>query len=138
MTDEKAEIIRLGQDQAAAVSSGDLAKWTMTLADDIVVQPPDHSEVSGRAAVVAWAKEAYFDPFKMQLDFRFDEIEVLGTWAFGRGRFTVALTPSQVGRAMQEATGKFLNIFRRDSSGSWKYARAGFSFDPPPRGRASI
>ncbi len=36
-----------------------------------------------------------------------------------------------------QATGKFMNIFRRDSSGSWKYARAGFSFDAPLAAAAS-
>lgn len=130
MADEKAAITSVGQEYAAAVSSGDLNKWTATLTDDVVFQPPDHPQVSGRTAVVAWAKESFFDPFKMKLDFTFDEIEIWGTLAFARGRFTLALSPRQSGNAIQ-ASGKFMNIFRRDPSGSWKYARAGFNFDAP-------
>jgi ketosteroid isomerase-like protein len=130
MADEKSEITKVGQEYAVAASSGDLSRWASTLSDDVVFQPPDHPQVNGRTAVVAWAKAAFFEPFKMQLDFSFDEIEVLGTWAFARGLFTLSLTPRQGGSSTQTA-GKFMNIFKRDSSGSWKYSRAGFSFDAP-------
>ncbi len=98
MANEKDEIIKLGQEYAAAVSSGDVGKWAATLSDDIVFQPPDHPQVSGRAAVVAWGKESFFDPFKMRLDFSFEEIEVLGTWAFGR-----AVSPSDSVHVKREA-----------------------------------
>ncbi|MBI4474813.1 MAG: DUF4440 domain-containing protein [Acidobacteria bacterium] len=135
-SNEKNEITKLVQGYAAAVTAGDVQRWAATLSDDIVFQPPDQPQVSGKAAVVAWGKESFFDPFKMRLEFSFDEMELFGSSAFARGRFTLELTPRQAGGATQ-TTGKFMNIFRRDARGSWKYARAGFSFDAPLTATAS-
>ena len=135
-TDEKNEITKLVQEYAAAITAGDVQRWGATLSDDIVFQPPDHAQVSGKVAVLAWGTESFFDPFKMRLDMSFEEIEIFGGSAFARGRFALELTPREAGAAAQ-TTGKFMNIFRRDASGSWKYARAGFSFDAPLAATAS-
>jgi ketosteroid isomerase-like protein len=136
MADEKTEVVALVQAYAAALTSGSLDAWTATLGDDVVFQPPDQPQVSGRTEVVAWARQSFFDPFKMRLDVSFDEIEVLETFAFVRGRFTLALTPREVGSTV-ENTGKFMNTFRREPSGSWKYSCVGFNFDAPMAAPAS-
>lgn len=130
MADEKAKIAFLVEEYAAAVTSGDLDAWTATLGDDVVFQPPDQPQVSGRSAVAAWARQSFFDPFEMRLEVSFEQIEVFGTFAFARGRFTLRLTPREVGSTVQN-TGKFMNTFRRESSGSWKYSCVGFNFDAP-------
>ncbi|MDA2934014.1 DUF4440 domain-containing protein [Acidobacteria bacterium AH-259-D05] len=130
MSDERDAIDKLVQEYAETVSSGDLTSWTKVLAEDVVFQPQDLPQVIGKGAVEAWAKESWFDPFDMNLSFQSEEVEVLGSWAFGRGRFTLGLTPTGGGRSTQ-ANGKFLTIFRREPDGSWKYARTSFSFDAP-------
>ena len=130
MSDEREAINKLVQEYAETVSSGDLTSWTKVLTEDVVFQPPDLPQVSGKSAVAAWAKESWFDPFDMNLSLQFEEVEVLGSWAFGRGRFTLGLT-STGGGSSTEANGKFLNIFRREPDGSWKYAINSYSFDAP-------
>jgi len=75
-------------------------------------------------------KENLFRPFKMRLDFSFDEVEIFASSALAHGRFTLELTPSPGGSATR-TNGKFMNLFRRAADGTWKYARAGFSFDAP-------
>jgi ketosteroid isomerase-like protein len=130
VTDEVAAIMSNAEKYKIAANSGNLDMWLETCTQDIVFQPPDHPQVSGKESVAKWAKENFFDPFHMELNFEFEEIEILGTWAFSRGKFTLKLTPAGGGNETA-STGKFLNIFRRESYGSWYYARASFSFDAP-------
>jgi ketosteroid isomerase-like protein len=128
----EAAILKTATAYADAVNAGSLTRWAETLADDVVFQPPDQVQATGKNAVVAWAKESFFDLFKMKLDLQFDEVKLLESWAFALGHFKLATTPIQGGDTTH-ASGKFLSIFRRQSSGEWKYARASFSFDPTPQ-----
>jgi len=128
--DEKIAITRLAEEYSAAVTEGDVQRWAATLSDDILFQSPDQPRASGKAAVIAWGKDTFFDRFDMRLSQSFEDIEVFGNSAFAHGRFTLELTPSPGGSATR-TNGKFMNLFRRAADGTWKYARAGFSFDAP-------
>lgn len=113
-----------------AVNAGNLEAYGATLADDVVFMPPDSPVVSGKAAVVAWVKRDFIDPFKIQFQAKFNEVHVFGSLAFASGSFTLDLTPKSGGKQIQ-TTGKFMNVFRKQSDGSWKYAQAIFNFDKP-------
>jgi len=130
MSTESDAIRQVVQEYLNAFNSGDLTKWLGTLTEDIVFLPPDHPLVSGKNAVRAWAKETFFDPFRMKLDVSFDEIEVLGDTAHAYGRFTLFLSPTGGGSDI-EMVGKFIDIFRLESDGAWRYARAMFNSDKP-------
>jgi uncharacterized protein (TIGR02246 family) len=130
MSTESDAIRQVVQEYVNAINSGDLNKWLGTLTDDVVFLPPDHPLASGKNAAGAWVKESFFDPFRMKLDVSFDEIEVLGDTAHAYGRFTLLLSPTGGGSDI-EMVGKFINIFRRESDGAWRYARAMFNSDKP-------
>jgi uncharacterized protein (TIGR02246 family) len=130
MPTEPDAIRRIAQEYMGAANAGDLDKWLGTLTDDIVFLPPDHPLVSGKDAVRAWAKETFFDPFRMKLNLSFDEIEVFGDTAHAYGRFTLSLSPAGGGSDI-EMVGKFIDIFRRESDGVWRHARAIFNSDKP-------
>lgn len=130
MSTEADAIRQVVQEYLNAINSGDLTKWLGTLTEDVVFLPPDHHLVSGKNATGAWVKESFFDPFRMKLDVSVDEIEVLGDTAHAYGRFTLFLSPTGGGSDM-EMVGKFINIFRRESDGAWRYARAMFNSDKP-------
>ncbi|MCI0388332.1 MAG: SgcJ/EcaC family oxidoreductase [Acidobacteria bacterium] len=130
MSTESDAIRGIAQEYMSAINSGDLDKWLGTLTDDVVFLPPDQPLVSGKNAVREWAKETFFDPFRMKLNLSFDEIEVFGDTATTYGRCTLFLSPTGGGSAT-EMVGKFIDIFRRESDGAWRFARAMFNFDKP-------
>ena len=72
----------------------------------------------GREAVRAYY-QAIFDEYKPELDSHYEEVEVSGDLAYGRGEATVRLTPRK-GGASTVATAKYLNILQRQSDGTWK------------------
>lgn len=82
---------------------------------DVVFLQPDGPMIDSTAAR-SWL-ESY--PIIQRFDFDFDNIEGQGDLAYGRGwyRMTVEIdgSPAQV-------DGKFVDIFRRDPNGEWKYA----------------
>ena len=128
MSEDRAGIEEVIAQYADALSTGDLAAWTSTLADDVVFHAQDVREIVGQSAVAAWAKESWFDRFKIDLKFETQESEIFDSWAFARGLFSLGLIPS-AGGDVTLVNGKFLNIFRPAEDGSWRYSRASFTFD---------
>ena len=133
MAAELDAINRTVQEYTGTINSGDLNQWLGTLTDDVVCLPPDQRMVSGKKAVRPWIKKTFFDPFEMKFNFSFDELEVFGSLAFARGRYTLSLTP-KTGGSTTKIRGKFIDIFRRQSDGSWKFARIIWNSDKPATG----
>ena len=133
MSAETDAINRTAQEYMSGINSGDLNQWLGTLTDDVVCLPPDQPMVTGKKAVRPWVKKTFFDPFQMKLNFRFNELKVIESSAFGYGRFTLALAPKNGGKSTKLA-GKFIDIFRRQSDGSWKFARVIWNYDEPATG----
>ena len=133
MSAESDAIHRTVQEFASAVGAGDLEQWLGTLTDDVVFLPPDQPRIDGKDAVRLWVKENFFDPFRMMLNLRFDDLDVVGPVAYGHGRFTLPLTPKSAGSGT-EMTGKFVYLFRRLPDGGWKFARVIWNYDKPATG----
>ena len=131
VTGEKAAIISVAEKYRLAVNAGDLKMWIETLTDDVISLPPDHPRIDGKEATSKWAKEAFFDPFKMNLQLEFDEVQVLGSWAFAIGRFNLTLTSNTDGSKL-DVQGKFTDLFREDSDGTWRFATIMWNSDAPP------
>ena len=130
MSDESAAIRNVWQQYTDAVNGGDIAKYGATLTNDIVFHAPDQPPINGMASVQKWFKESWLDTTtSRKLSFKLEEIETLGAWAFARGQFTVTVTWKTGGK--QDISGNFLNVFRRQSDSSWKFARVSFNFDKP-------
>jgi ketosteroid isomerase-like protein len=57
-----------------------------------------------------------------------EEVEVHGSWAFTRGSYQSVLIPKD-GRPTIEEPGKYLEILKKDATGSWKYYRSIWNSD---------
>ncbi|MDA2923146.1 nuclear transport factor 2 family protein [Acidobacteria bacterium AH-259-L09] len=124
----------LREEYIAAANAGDVDGWLATLTDDAVFMPPNELAVAGKAAIRSWVVKSFFDPFDIQLSFSHQEVEVAGDWAFVQGRFSYSLTPKAGGEVIEES-GKFIDILKRQSDGSFKYARAIWNSDNPLPGQ---
>ena len=98
--------------------------------DDAMVLPPNAPAVTGHAAI-----EAMFKTFPPITAFELQTEEVEGTadLAYVRGRYTMTMTPP--GAPAIADSGKYLEIWRKQSDGSWKSVRDMFSSNiplPPP------
>jgi ketosteroid isomerase-like protein len=97
-------------------------------APDAVLMPPNHPAVEGRAGIQAF--------FQGLIDGGFTSIKLEttttasgGNLAYGRGRYTLALTPP--GGAPVEDVGKYVVVYRRQPSGAWQAVSDIFNSDRP-------
>ena len=114
----------------AALNNGDPESLAKTLTGDFVFMPPDAPPVTGKEAVTAAVKAAFLDPYELRLRAKFDDLQVFGSDAVARGNFSVAMAPKAGGDRI-EGIGKFINMFRKQADGSWKYAVGMFNYDKP-------
>ena len=128
---DQAAIDSAGQAFARDALAGDFAVLTRAhYAEDAIVLPPNMPAATGHAAIEAMFKT--FPPITA-LEIRNEEMEGNGSMAYVRGRYTMTLSPP--GGAAITDTGKYLEIRRKQSDGSWKLVRDMFNSDvplPPP------
>ena len=106
--------------------AGDAEGWGMTLAEDVVVMPPNMAALRGRAAAVDWLKT-----FPKLTKFAVDVSEIKGNGdvAYTHGTYDFAATLPD-GESVADR-GSFVNVFRRVSDGSWPYTVLMWHSDPP-------
>jgi uncharacterized protein (TIGR02246 family) len=125
------QINKITQDYKDAVNTGDAESFLETLSDDVVFMSFDEPLVEGKRAIGKWLEEM-FSAFNMKIDFSYSEIEVANSWAWSRGPFTYTLVPKRGGESV-EVIGKFVDIFRKQADGSWRFARIITNSDKPTR-----
>jgi uncharacterized protein (TIGR02246 family) len=116
----------------AAMNAGDASTMLNLCADDIVIMPPNETAVTGREATGSWT-QSFVDNITVDETWSSEEVVVFGDWAFSRGTWAGTNTPKAGGEAIQD-NGKYLWILKRQSDGSWKYARFIWNSDNPPPG----
>lgn len=124
---DKAAIDSLDREFARLANAADFASLVkMYYATDAVMLPPNAPAVQGQGNIEAFLRT--FPPISnMQL--HTDEVDGVGDLAYVRGRYTMTLTPP--GGAAMADSGKYLEVFRRQSDKSWKAVRDMFSSDLP-------
>ena len=124
---DKAAIDSAGQVFARNAMAGDFAVLTKAhYAEDAIVLPPNMPAATGHAAIEAMFKT--FPPITA-FELRNEEVEGDGNLAYVRGRYTMTMSPP--GAAAIADTGKYLEIWRKQSDGSWKSVRDMFNSDVP-------
>ena len=114
----------------AAWNADDLDILVALLDDEAVIMPPGEPAVIGKQACEAWiasSKEA----FSSEHIWSSDEIVVSADWAFSRGTSAGTNTPKAGGDPIQ-IDGKYIWLMKRQSDGSWKYARCIFNWNNAP------
>jgi uncharacterized protein (TIGR02246 family) len=115
-----------------ALNAGNAGGWAAQFADDAVQMPPNAPANVGKKMIGAWSA-AFLSQFRVQFSLTVDEIRILGEWAFERGGYQIDLAPAAGGLSMQD-NGKYITIYRRGPSNSWKMARDIWNSNNPPPG----
>jgi len=90
--------------------------------EDAVILPPGGPAIEGRSTILAWAEGwAANAGVEIEVDSTFDEIQVMGDWAFVR--MTIARTIRSPEQDPRMDVVKTIQIQRRQEDGSWKIAR---------------
>lgn len=98
--------------------------------DDAIVLPPNMPAVTGHPAIEAMFKA--FPPITA-FELQTEEVEGSADLAYVRGRYTMTMSPP--GAPAIADSGKYLEIWRKQSDGAWKSVRDMFSSNiplPPP------
>lgn len=109
--------------------AGNARDWPRTLTlftDDVVWMPPHAPTITGLKGV-----EASLNNYPAFKNLRLEplDIEGRGDLAYVRGRYSLVMTPAN--QAEQPDSGKYLEVWRKQSNGAWKYARGIFNSDLP-------
>ena len=109
-----------------AASEKAWSNWATFFTEDAIFLPPNTTAKNGRAEIEAWARG--FPPIR---DLRIEPIEIggRGDLAYVRGRYSFVMTISN--QPEQPDSGKYIEIWRKQSDGSWKLFRDTFNSDVP-------
>ncbi len=127
LTDRDVTAVRESMDAyVRTVLASDWDGWGKLLLSDVVAMPPNHAPLTGRAAAIAYVKTY---PKITKFTTTIDEIAGRGDVAYSHGRYSITtVTPD--GKSTTDK-GSFLEIHRRQSDGTWPYARVIWHPDTP-------
>lgn len=114
-----------------AANAGDASRWAGLYAEDAVMMPPNSPAVVGRAAIESWLAMLpvrITDAVGTAL-----EVEGAGDVAYVRGTYSMSLQVPGVPESVPQR-GKLLQIYARQSGGSWLLARDIWNADATPAG----
>lgn len=100
-------------------------------AEDIVTlsqgEPPLIGKQANRASILRLRDESR-DLQVADYILSFNEVKIVGDWAFEWGSYTGTVAPVGGGDAIR-TTGKVMRVLKKDPDGSWKIARAMYDSD---------
>lgn len=114
----------------ASANAGDLDGVVAVYAADAALLPPNLPGMKGSEAIrTFWGGflQAYTIAFELQAD----QIEGRGDLAYVVGRYRLSGTPKAKGPPPLKDEGKFVEVLKRQSDGSWKYAVDIYNSDIP-------
>ena len=111
-------IAAMSNARARAFAAGDAAAIAVHFTDDANLMAPDQPILQGKNAVQAYY-QSIFDEYETELESYYDEVEVSGNLAYGRGYAKVTLYPIAGGDSLV-STAKYLNILKKQVDGTWK------------------
>lgn len=124
-------IERLHAQDIAASRTRDLTILLALCTDDCVMLPPDRPPVIGKAAIAKWleAEHELEQTYEItKYEHHFQEIKILGEWAFEWGTFSASAR--EYGSDNEVFTsGKLFRILQKQANGMWKVARSIWSND---------
>jgi ketosteroid isomerase-like protein len=71
--------------------------------------------------IKAWS-QGMLGQFRTTFDLDVDEVKLLDSWAFERGRYSIKMEPVAGGPAIED-TGKYITIYEKIADGTWRMAR---------------
>jgi ketosteroid isomerase-like protein len=95
-------------------------------APDAVLMPPNHAAVEGRGNIQGFL-QSLIDSGLTSIKLETTTIASAGDLAYGRGRYTLALSPPD--GAPVEDVGKYVVVYRRQPGGAWRAVSDIFNSD---------
>ena len=106
---------------AVGTNAGDVDKVAGMYAEDGVLLPPDAPPVKGRAAIREFWN-GLLQPYAVTLTLGTDQVEGRGDLAYIVGHYHLVTTPKAKGTpALAPEDGKYSEVLKRQSDGSWRY-----------------
>lgn len=130
---DRQTITQVREQEIALFSAGNIDNVLAVFTDDLVLMPPNEPVLVGKDAARSWLQEMYRQ-FKIEGTYTsVSDLTVAGDWAFERMAFTLKLTPTGGGAAVEDV-GKGFHIYRRQGDGAWKIAQDIWNSDKPVPG----
>jgi uncharacterized protein (TIGR02246 family) len=104
--------------RAQAFNEGDAKAIAEYFTEDAILMAPGAEPKVGPKEVEAYYQST-FDLYETRLTSYYDEVEVSGDLAFGRGTAEVTLIPKN-GDSTLFSVSKYLNILQKQPNGEWK------------------
>ncbi len=102
-----------------AATKGDVAALVGQFADDSVRLFPNAPMIVGKEAIGKSIQETA-DRYNQEEADVAEDVHVIGDLAYARGTYAYKATAKVPGEAVIDDKGKYLDIYRRQSDGSWK------------------
>ncbi len=116
-TEDIQKIEEMSADRAEAFNDGDASRIASHFSDDGLLMAPGTETLIGKDAVESYY-QSIFDEFETSLDSYYEEVEVSGNLAFGRGIADVMLIHKTTGDTTYSKS-KYLNILKKQDAGNW-------------------
>lgn len=121
----------LHQRDMEASKKWDIDTLTSLWTDDIVTlsqgEPPMIGKEANRASMLRLRDESR-DMQIADYILSFNEVKIVGDWAFEWGTYSGTVKPVAKGDAIR-TTGKVMRVLKKDPDGTWKVARAMYDSD---------
>jgi uncharacterized protein (TIGR02246 family) len=120
----------VNQRDVQAALAGDPATMMSQWTDDFVLLQPAGPVLRGRSAIAEMFVGVADHVEVVDWVFDFEEIKVLGDYAFEWGTYRGSVRPRAGGEAVR-SSGKLMRILQRQPDGSWKIHRTISAVDAP-------
>jgi uncharacterized protein (TIGR02246 family) len=112
-------------------NTGDLDNFLSLWEDSAIRMDPDKPSIIGKENIRKFF-EPSFELFSLNVALYGDtEVQISGDMAFSHGTYTLSLTPKEEGSTIY-IDGKWLDILKRQTDGSWKIYIDMINYNGPP------
>lgn len=127
---DHAAILKVDSAFGNAANGGSLDELLAVYAEDASLLPPNEPGVKGRQAIRQyWGRT--LDAYTLHLELATDQVDGSGDLAYVRGHYKLTASPRASGGAVVSDVGKFVEVFKRQTDGSWRYAIDIYNSDLP-------
>ncbi len=119
-SEDVAAITAISDARAKAFNEGKAGIIASYFSEDALLLAPGSPPLKGPGKVEAYY-QSIFDQFETRLSSHYDEVEVSGNLAYGRGTAEVTLIPKNgpANDTLIVSTSKYLNILKKQTTGEW-------------------
>jgi uncharacterized protein (TIGR02246 family) len=116
----------------AAANAGDVDALVAVYARDASLLPPNLPPQKGHSAIRSfWA--GFLNAYTVKFDITSDTVEGRGDLAYNMGHFRFTAVPKERSNPGVADEGKFLEVLKKQSDGSWKYSVDMYSSNLAPQ-----